>query len=509
MKEYNKNIEADIFNLAHEQYEEIIANLISDEMQTKEHGQVEAFLKEQGAELMRRLLQGHLDIRARDELTHDSLVGDDGIERTHRRSDCQRQFSTIFGKVTLRRMGYSKPGVSIAYPLDAALNLPADKYSHGLRLVVADAAAKESFDEVVGDVRQYTAGKVPKRQAEQLVKRISRDFNGFYEQKSEQEDESNRVENRDYLIILTTDAKGIVVRHEDLREATQKAAEKERHKKQTRLSRGEKKNRKRMAQVASVYDVAAYNRTAEEIMDKETGDDTEVIPKKRPKPANKRVWASIEKDSSEVIEQMFDEADRRDPERHRQRVVLVDGNQDQIKNIESTAAALNVCVVILMDFIHVLEYLWKAAYALFGEKSSGVEEWVRTAAMKILDSKANRVSADMRSRATKQKLSDEQRKPVEKCANYLLNNKQRLDYKTALEKGYPIATGVIEGACRYLIKDRMDITGARWSLAGAESVLKLRALRSSNDLDAYMEFHHEQERRRNYKFPDERDRIAA
>lgn len=497
MTEYNKNLESEIFNLANERYEEIISTLASEKMTTKEHGAVESFLDVQGSELMRCLLQGYLDIRSRDEIKHDSIVGKDGIERTHKRNDCQRQFSTIFGKVTIRRLGYSKTNMNIEYPLDAALNLPADKYSHGLRLIVANSAAKESFDEVVGDVAQYTAGKVPKRQAEQLAQRASQDFDAFYEQKIAQEYMLDSAGNTDDLIVLTTDAKGIVVRREDLRESTRKAADNERHKKQTRLSKGEKKNRKRMAQVASVYDIIAHKRTAQEIMDT-TADTSDDEPKKRPKPTAKRVWASIEKDSGNVIKQMFDEADRRDPDRHKEWVVLVDGNQDQIKKVESTAAALNVCVAIVMDFVHVLEYLWKAAYALFGEDSVDVEQWVKKVATKLLESKTSRVAADMRSRATKQKLSEEQRKPIDRCANYLLNNKQRLDYKAALEKGFPIATGVIEGACRYLIKDRMDITGARWSLAGAESVLKLRALRCSNDLDDYMQFHHKQDHRRNY-----------
>jgi hypothetical protein len=80
----------------------------------------------------------------------------------------------------------------------------------------------------------------------------------------------------------------------------------------------------------------------------------------------------------------------------------------------------------------------------------------------------------------------------------LLKNKERFDYATALANGWPIATGIIEGACRHLVKDRMDLTGARWSLDGAEAVLRLRSLRTSGDFEEYMAFHHRQERQRNY-----------
>ena len=116
----------------------------------------------------------------------------------------------------------------------------------------------------------------------------------------------------------------------------------------------------------------------------------------------------------------------------------------------------------------------------------------------LLNGKVSNVAAGMRRSATRRDLSQEARKPVDKCADYLLKNKQRFDYATALANGWPIATGIIEGACRHLVKDRMDVTGARWSLDGAEAVLRLRALRSSGDFEEYMKFHRRQEYQRNH-----------
>lgn len=84
------------------------------------------------------------------------------------------------------------------------------------------------------------------------------------------------------------------------------------------------------------------------------------------------------------------------------------------------------------------------------------------------------------------------------CANYLLKHNGGMAYHKYLDAGYPIATGVIEGACRHLIKDRMDVTGARWCLNGAEAILKLRSLRSSGDFESYFEYHKQQELRRNH-----------
>jgi hypothetical protein len=81
----------------------------------------------------------------------------------------------------------------------------------------------------------------------------------------------------------------------------------------------------------------------------------------------------------------------------------------------------------------------------------------------------------------------------------LANHAPYLNYPLSLAKGYPIATGVIEGACRHLVKDRMEITGARWGLQGGEAVLKLRALVINGDFDADWEFHEQQEYHRNHR----------
>ncbi|EIC21507.1 hypothetical protein Thi970DRAFT_01719, partial [Thiorhodovibrio frisius] len=101
---------------------------------------------------------------------------------------------------------------------------------------------------------------------------------------------------------------------------------------------------------------------------------------------------------------------------------------------------------------------------------------------------------------TRKQLGETARKPIDKAADYIDNNRERLEYDQALALGLPIATGVIEGACRHLVKDRMDLTGARWGLARAEAILKLRSLKISGDLPAYLAFHFA-EHRRHYPGP--------
>jgi len=481
--------EIDEFSPAVEQFNMILDRLKTEKTVQMEHEEVEKLLNKDGTELLRRLLQGHLNFRSANETKVDSIQGADDTVRSHRRKDCGRHLGTTFGTVQVNRFGYSARGANSLFPMDAALNLPPDKYSHGLRRRLAKEVSKNSFDDAVMEINETTGGHVPKRQAEQLAAAVSQDFEGFYQRRKVDDPEQTKD-----LMILTMDNKGIVMRPQDLREGTRKQAEKQAGQRKARLGKGEKRNRKRMAAVASVYTIEKNPRTADEIMGSKQTD----RPQPKPKARNKRVWASVEREPDRVTEEVFEEAKRRDPEQDREWVVLVDGEVRQIDRILDQAAHHDVAVTVVLDFIHVLEYLWKAAYCFCAEGSQEAERWVTERARNILKGRASHVAAGMRRSATRRGLSAKKRKAVDKCADYLLNYRQALRYNEYLAQGYPIATGVIEGACRHLIKDRMDLTGARWRLKSAEAILKLRSLRASNDFDEYWEFHKGEEFRRNH-----------
>ena len=223
-----------------------------------------------------------------------------------------------------------------------------------------------------------------------------------------------------------------------------------------------------------------------------------------PKAINKWLCASVVEDTATVVADLFDEAQRRDPTNRNAWVALVDGNNHQIDRINHEASNRNVTVTIVVDLIHVLEYLWTAAWSFYAEGDPAAEQWVHEKALAILDGKAKIVAAAIRRKATHRDLDGEPRAKADRTANYLHNKAPYLDYPTALRNGWPIATGVIEGACRHLIKDRMDITGARWGLPGAEAILKLRAIITNDDLPAYWAYHltRERERVHSSRYPD-------
>lgn len=471
----------DPFAAAAQQFEAITTFLRSEEACSSTHSDLERTLEAQGRDLLRLLLQAHLDLRHPGEAI--GPVSDaEGVVRS-RTQIHTRGLESIFGTVTVGRTGYGTTGGASLHPLDGALNLPLEKYSHELRRRVAEESTKGSFDEGVKSLERYTGAHVPKRQFEQLVVRAAQDFDTFYETRH---DCVKADPHTGPVQVLTVDGKGVVMRPEDLREATRRAAATRADTWTARLGRGQRAHAKRMASVAAVYTIAPFIRTPEDILPP-VG--TTAERNTRPRPEHKRVWASLEQTPDEVITAMFDEADYRDPRHRKTWVALVDGNTTQIRILRGLARARQIPLQIVVDFIHVAEYVWQAGLAFHPADGEALDSWVRAHLLEILRGKASYVAAGMRRSATLRSLTAADRAPVDACADYLLTYAPYLTYHTALSTGLPIASGVIEGACRHLVNDRMNLTGAHWSLTGAEAVLRLRALRASDDFDEYWIFH--------------------
>jgi hypothetical protein len=480
----------DPFSMARDELEAIIALLRSPEAARMDHSDLERLVRDGGREMMRKLLQAHLDSRGPGQAAA-QVRGADGVEREQERSH-DRALATLFGEVRVKRLGYGSEGVESLHPLDAELNLPQERYSYGLRRTAAEEVSKGAFDEAVKSLARETGTAIGKRQVEELARRAAQDFDAFYAQRAPPEADPTAS-----VLVITVDGKGVVMLRKDLREATQKAAQQGARRLGKRLTRGEKRNRKRMATVAAVYTVEPFVRQGEDVI-RVLAPRDERDKDKRPRPQGKRVWASLAKEPEEVLEEAFAEAERRDPSRSKSWAALVDGNRTQLELLHKFQERHGVELTIVLDFIHVCEYVWKAALCFYKETDPARETWVQERLLRILNGEASLVAAGMRRSATRRELKAKKRKNVDRCANYLLNHTPYLRYNEYLAAGLPIATGVIEGACRHLVSDRMDLTGARWSLAGAEAVLRLRALRSSGDFEEYWRFHEQHEYQRNH-----------
>lgn len=480
-------MDADPFIGSRACFEELVGWLETTEASALSHGELEAELDARGRHLLRTMLQGQLDLRALRETRAEEVNDADGIAHGAVESGHVRPLSTIFGTVSVARLAYRRRGHANLYVTDGQLNLPRERHSHGLRRLAAIEGSRGSFEQATEAIGRTTGQGVGKRQVEQLASRAATDIEDFYATRP------HLPADKADVLVISADGKGIVMRPESLRPATAAAAKAATTKLRTRLSKGEKRNRKRLAEVGAVYDITPAPRRAVDVMGPQNPDKP-----RAPGPTAKNKWltASVVDDAKEVIAAVFDEAERRDLGHQRQWVALVDGNNHQIERIEAEAAARGVKVTVVIDVVHVLEYLWGAAWCFFTEADPAAEAWVQDRALAILDGKAREVAAGIRRRATARGLLATKRTNADACARYLVNKADYLDYPTALASGWPIATGIIEGACRHLVKDRMDITGARWSTQGAEAVLKLRAVRANGDFDTYWAYHLDQEHER-------------
>jgi hypothetical protein len=348
-------------------------------------------------------------------------------------------------------------------------------------------------------VDRDSGAHVPKRQAQQLAKRAAQDLEAFYEQSAGPD---NNVLSPMALEVASCDSKGVTMLEKGLRDATRKAAQQAQAETVRADPMAPKKQRqhdKRMAIVTANWEQERLPRTAEQVLanlDRQPGTKKQ----RGPRPQNKRICASVEKSQAQGISEMFDEIERRNPQRKRTTVVLIDGEE---KQLERQAESRGLTLTIILDLIHVIHYLWIGGYVLCSKDTAKTEAWVREFLGRLLTGPANYVAASIRRQATMMNLTAAERHPVDKCCDYLLKYQDYLRYAEYLAKGFPIATGVIEGACRHLVEDRMGITGARWDVPGAEAVLRLRAIRCSGDWDDYWQFHERQELTRNH------DRVAA
>jgi hypothetical protein len=447
---------------------------------------LEEKLTVRGREIARLLLQDHLNARAAAEPRLARVAGPDGICRTWAEAGRARQLSTVLGPVVVSRIAYRAPGAGRVHPADAQLGLPAGRHSHGLAEMAACETVRGSLAAACAQVTRRTGCALGTRQAQQLVRAAAGDFADFYASCPRPRCGPGQV------LVLSCDAKGIRMRPGQLRPRAERAARKAVPKQDGRLSQGEVRTRKRMAETGAVYLITPAPRTADDI----TGPGP-----RAPGPGAGGKWltASVAATAAEVIAAVFAEADRRDPAREATWIALADGNKDQIARIQAQAAARGIHVPVIIDLIHLTEHLWDAAWCLFPAASPDAGAWVRARTAQLLDggaAGAAAIAAALRDAAPGR--GKTRAATMAKTAGYLEAKAPYLDYPAALAAGWPIATGVIEGACRHLVKDRMDITGARWGVQTAEAILKLRAITANGDWDAYWAWHLHREHERNY-----------
>jgi hypothetical protein len=439
--------------------------------------EVERASERRGRELVRLALQAHIDARGDGDVGEAIVLcaGKVPVRLAYKRIRSRRLVS-VFGEAKVTRVGYGAPGEQTVYPLDQELRLPERTYSYECQRRLIKAVVCSPFDEAIGLLNDLTGVSVPKRTAEQLVREAAVDFEDFYTGRAGAAVKPARSE----ILIAAIDCKGIPM------------VKPERTLRVVRRGKGQKANKKRMATVAAVHNQVPVVRTPQEVLDSlfQAGERPERQP--RPRPSHKRVWASLIVDKDTFIADVKAEMTRRDPRHRRTWVIVTDGER---------ALQLRVCgtfkgVTLVLDLLHALEKLWKAAHALHGEGSPEAQAFVYQRAKRILEGQVSQVIKGLKLIVTKRKLTGNKAKTLLDVAAYYQHNRQRMRYDTYLANGWPIASGTVEGACKNLIRDRFERSGMRWTRETAEALLRLRALHLSGDYDAYWEFHLNQDQQR-------------
>ena len=436
---------------------------------------IESQQQTKGREVQRLLLQAHLQLRGDGDvgpaLRVQQAAGE--VLYTHRRLSA-RSLKTIFGPVEIVRMGYSRAGAPSIYPLDQTLALPARSFSYELQRRLVKAAVQSPFQESVAAIADLTGVSVPKRSLEEMLREAAQDFDAFYQERAPERAAGS-------ILVAAVDGKGIPMVKPGGAQPT------------VRLTKGQKANRKRMATVATVFTRAPWVRTPEQVVESlfRIRRQTSLDGPTPPRPENKRVWASLLKAKTVVIQEVAQEMQRRDGGGVKTRVALTDGERALQILVDRT---LNVTLI--LDLLHVLEKLWKAAYVFHVEGSLQAELWVLDRTLRILFGEVGQVVKGIRQSITKRRLRGAKRKTLRGVADYLYRNRARMRYNEYLTHGWPIASGPVEGACKNLIKDRMERSGMRWTEEMAEAIVQLRAIYLSGDFDRYWPFHIEKDQQR-------------
>jgi len=431
-----------------------------------------------GREVCRLALQAHLDTRGHGDvgaaLVLDSPAGP--VRLTHKRLHARRLL-TIFGEVKLTRMGYGARGQPSIHPLDAQLCLPGRTYSYEICRRLTKAAICGPFAEAISIIAEMTGVQVPMRSAEAVVADAAADFEAFYASRS------GTTPRRGEILVGAVDCKGIpMVKPEP-------AA------KLVRRGKGQKANKKKMATVAAVYSQKPRVRTVQEVLDSLFASPDAPGPQRRTRPTAKRVWASLTSDKDSFIADVRAEVTRRDPRHRHTWVMVTDGERALQRRVTNSFEG----VTLVLDLLHVMEKLWKVAYAFHPEGSPEARAFVYQRAERILSGQVSQVVKGLRQMATKRLLRGEKAKIAKDVTGYYYANRERMRYDQYLKKGWPIASGSVEGACKNLVRVRFERSGMRWTPEMAEAMLQMRATYLSDDFDAYWQFHVEQEQLRLYR----------
>lgn len=446
-------------------------------------------------EMGREMIVGYIQ-RQEEDIPRPKVIEHEGKELHRLPERRMREYISAFGPTPFARDVYATRETQRqeVVPLDAKLGMPESDTSYLLQKWSGAQFVKESYKESRITLEGILGFAPSVNCLEDMAAQASEHAEVYFDQQAPV-DPASEAE----ILVATSDCKGVPMRKVDAPRRKQDDADAPGHRK--RLKKGEKNGQKRMACVGGVYSVAPFCRTVDEVLN-------EILRKEkqeqRPKPKNKRLRAVLtrEVDGEEVnakevvFEWLAHELQQRDPHENRTVVAVMDG-ESKLRDLQEVKIQRAIGI---LDIWHVTEYLWELAYCFHREGSDEAQAFVETYLRKLLEGKVKRVIGGIRQMATKHDLPNGKWDKVEDCLAYFAVRAEYMMYDEYLAAGYPIGSGVVEGACRHLVKDRMEQTGMRWRIAGAQAILSLRSIYINDDWDAFHADRIQTEQRKLYPY---------
>jgi hypothetical protein len=386
-------------------------------------------------------------------------------------------YYSVFGKLWLRRHYFVAPGHDGCCPLDATLSLPEHCYSDLLREWSDYDATDGAYRETASTLARILGLDLSIQALETSVRTDARDVATFYAQPPASTD----LALAGSILVVQADGKGIPMVQPSTADPP------------LRLGKGQKRTKKKEAIVTSLYTIAPYVRRPADVRAALLHEELRADHPTRPRPVGKETRATLDGKAA-AVQRLQQRATQRDGTHIRARVALTDGAESLQQHMITTFPEH----ILILDIIHASEYLWATATALLGETSPARTPWVATKLELVLAGQTQTVITELAQDVTCPTWTEAQRAAIQRTIGYYERNQAYMRYDHYLAQGWPIGTGVVEGACGHLVKDRMEQAGMRWTQGGAQAILDLRAVRLNDDWDAYWQFHRQQQHQRLY-----------
>jgi hypothetical protein len=389
-------------------------------------------------------------------------------------------YYSVFGKVRFWRHCFTAPGQESLCPLDAELSLPARCYSDLLQEWAVYGTTDESYRESQTMLECILGLSLSVQTLETCVTEAGADVTTFYAQPA---DPTAPIP-AGTILVVQADGKGVPM----VQPPTQRPP--------GRLGKGQKRGKKKEAVVTALYTIAPYPRTPQAVVAALLQEPEGPAPAARPRAEGKELRATLE-GKAVAMRHLAERVAQREGPSIQERVALTDGAEALQEQLGTHFPEHTL----VLDIIHATEYLWDAANALLGETHPQRVAWVRAYLEALLAGQTDAVITALEAEGKDPTWTGTQRQAVRRTAGYYQRNRPYMHYDEYLARGWPIGTGVVEGACGHLVKDRMEQSGMRWRKAGAQAVLDLRAVRLNRHWDRYWQFHRQQKHQRLYGTP--------